>query len=98
MDYVSVIGSLALGLALLRLAIAFPAQIRKNRKLQSCEGLASSMIYLTFAGYVLWTLYGWAKTPIDWPIAVSSSVGTILSGIIIFQFIYYGRKRRREVK
>lgn len=98
MDYVSMIGSLALGLALLRLAIAFPAQIRKNKKLQNCEGLASTMVYSTFVSYVLWTLYGWVKIPIDWPIAISSSIGTILSGIIVYQFIYYGRKRKGDKK
>ena len=90
MKFVIIIGIITSSFSLIRLFIAFPAQIKQNQKLQNCEGLASSMVYMTFAGYVLWALYGWAK--LDWPLIISSGLGTILSGIIVFQFIYYSRK------
>jgi len=96
--WIAFIGFVATTWSLIRLSIAFPAQIRQNWKAKSAEGLAPSMIYTTFVGYVLWTLYGWSKAPIDWPIAISSSIGTVLSVIIVFQSVYYGRKRKENKK
>lgn len=86
-----IIGILATIASLAIVLLGLPAQIVKNYKRKSCEGIAPSLIYAACFTYTLWSLYGWTKP--DWFLAVAQTPGCVLAFIILFQIFYY-RKRR----
>ncbi len=85
------LGLIAASVSLTLVAIGLPAQIVKNYRRKSCEGLSPILFVLAFCTYLLWSLYGWTKP--DWFLASAQTPGLILAIIILGQLIYYGRKR-----
>lgn len=88
---VSTIGVLAMIASLTIIMLGLPAQIIKNYRRKSCEGLAPSLIYCAAVTYILWALYGWIKP--DRFLAIAQTPGSVLALVLLFQLIYY---RKRE--
>ena len=86
-----VLGTLAVIASLTILVIGLPQQIYRNYQQKSCKGLAPLLIYSAFVTYTLWGLYGWMKP--DYFLAISQTPGSIITLILIFQLLYYGRNR-----
>lgn len=92
--FAGVIGFLTLAVGILVKVIGFPAQIKKNSERKSTEGLSTTMILLTFAAYVLWTIHGVLKK--DNVLIFGQGVGIITSGIILFQIFKYNRSKDKK--
>lgn len=88
-----IFGTLAVIASLTIALVGFPAQIYRNYKRQSCDGVAPSLMYSAFVAYLLWTLYAWTKP--DYFLMVTDTTGVILTSILIIQNIYYKNKTRR---
>ncbi len=91
----SVIGILATIASLTIIVLGLPAQIIKNYQRKSCDGIAPSLIYSSCFTYALWSIYGWTKP--DWFLVIAQTPGLILILIILFQLIYYRKKRIRSI-
>lgn len=66
-----------------------PAQIVKNFKNKSSEGLSPSLIISSTISYGLWSAYGWTKEPMDWFIIASQTPGSVLFLVLLFQLYFY---------
>ncbi len=88
----SLIGILATIASLTIVVLGLPAQIVKNYRRKSCDGLAPSLVYSAFCTYTLWSLYGWTKP--DWFLVVAQTPGFAISSILLVQLFLY-RKRER---
>jgi len=86
-----ILGTLAMLASLLIIFLGFPAQIIKNYRRKSCDGLAPLLVYSACCGYTLWSAYGWVKP--DWFLAISQTPGCILAFILLFQLFYYKNKK-----
>lgn len=87
----SVIGILATIASLTISLLGFPAQIVKNYRRKSCDGLAPLLIYSACCSYTLWGIYSWTKP--DWFLAVAQTPGCVLAFIVLFQLFHYRKKR-----
>ncbi len=85
-----VIGTIATIASLAIVTVGLPAQIFKNYRRKSCDGLAPSLIYSACCTYTLWSIYGWTKP--DWFLVVAQTPGCVLAFILLFQLFLY-RKR-----
>lgn len=90
MSTLSVVGSLAMLASLVIIVLGIPAQIIKNYRRKSCDGLAPSLIYSASVTYFLWSMYAWMKP--DWFLAVAQTPGCVLSLVLIFQLLRYKKK------
>ena len=84
------IGILATLASLVITLIGFPAQILRNYRRKSCDGLAPSLIYSACVSYTLWGIYGWTKPDVF--IIISQTSGGVLSFIVLFQLFHYRKK------
>ena len=89
MSTVAILGVLATVSSLTIIVLGLPAQIIRNYRRQSCEGIDPKLIYSICVAYSIWSLYGWAK--LDWPLAISQTPGAILAFVLLFQLIIYRR-------
>jgi len=85
-----VIGAIAVIASLMIIVLGLPAQIIKNYRRQSCDGIAPSLIYSACCTYALWSLYGWTKP--DWFLVVAQTPGCVLALVLLFQLFYYRKK------
>lgn len=90
----SVIGTLAMLASLVIIVLGIPAQIIKNYRRKNCDGLAPSLIYSACCTYILWTIYAWMKP--DWFLVVAQTPGCALSLVLLFQLLYYRKKKTAE--
>lgn len=67
--------------------VGLPAQIIKNYKLKSTKGISLGLMAPAFISYTLWSLYGWTKPDIF--LKVAQTPGTLLVGIILYQYWIY---------
>ena len=86
----NLIGILAVTASLTIVLLGLPAQIVKNYRRKSCDGLAPSLIYSSVCTYALWSIYGWTKP--DWFLMVAQTPGCILTLILLFQLFHYRKK------
>ena len=86
----NIFGTLAAIASLVIALVGLPAQILKNYKKKSCEGLASSLIYSTCITYALWSLYG--VSILNWFLIISQTPGFVLSLIVVTQLMIYKQK------
>lgn len=86
----SIIGILATIASLTIVLLGLPAQIVKNYRRKSCDGLAPSLVYSACFSYTLWSLYGWTKP--DWFLAIAQTPGCVLALVLLFQLLIYGKK------
>ncbi|MFA6095511.1 MAG: PQ-loop repeat-containing protein [Candidatus Paceibacterota bacterium] len=89
-DLTHLFGFLASLMSLVIACIGFPAQIVKNYRRKSCEGLSLLLVWPAFAGYTLWTIYGLLKS--DWFLFVPQGLGIIFSGILVIQVFAYRKE------
>jgi uncharacterized protein with PQ loop repeat len=87
---ISMLGFLAAGASLAIILLGLPAQIIKNYRRKSSDGLEPSLIYSVLVAYTLWSLYGWFKP--DLFLAISQTPGCVLAFVLLFQMFKY-RKR-----
>jgi uncharacterized protein with PQ loop repeat len=85
-----IFGLVAAIASLTLVALGLPAQIVKNYRRKSCEGLSPILFSLAFCTYLLWSLYGWTKP--DWFLASAQTPGLVLATILLGQMICYRRK------
>jgi uncharacterized protein with PQ loop repeat len=85
-----IFGTLAVVASLAIMLGGFPAQIIKNYRRKSCEGLAPLLIYSSVCSTTLWSLYGWTKP--DLFIALAQTPGSIMAFILLFQLLWYRKK------
>ncbi|MDO8668824.1 MAG: SemiSWEET family transporter [Candidatus Buchananbacteria bacterium] len=90
----AILGLLATLSSLMIVFLGFPAQIIKNYRRKSCDGIAPTLIYSACCGYTLWSLYGWTKP--DWFLAIAQTPGCILSFILLFQIFYYRKRQEKQ--
>lgn len=87
------VGIIATIASLTIIALGFPAQIIKNYRRKSCDGIAPPLIYSACCSYTLWSIYGWTKP--DWFLVVSQTPGCLLIYTLLFQLVYYRRRAPR---
>ena len=86
-----VIGTLAAIVSLTIIVFGLPAQIVKNWKRKSCEGLAPLLVCSVLVAYGMWALYGWTKP--DYFLAYSQTPGCALTAVLVFQLWLYQKKK-----
>ncbi len=84
-----VLGLMAMATSILYLCFGLPLQIIENYKRKSTQGLSFLLILLCSLTLVMWSLYAWAKEPIDWYIIGANVPGFVFSIILLFQFKLY---------
>ena len=94
MATVEAVGLIATGVTLIYLGLGLPAQIIKNYKGKSVEGLSKFLYIALFLTAVSWITYAILKP--DYYILVSNIPGVIAGGIILIQFCLpsYSKKGR----
>ena len=80
-------GTLATVASLVIIVVGLPAQIIKNYRRKSCDGMEPLLVYSAFVAYALWSFYGWTKP--DWFIFVSQTPGLLMAFVLVFQLFYY---------
>jgi len=70
--------------------LAYPSQVYEMWKKKSSKGVSLLMFVVGFFAFFIWIFYGWEIK--NYIVVASNILGTILSGIIIAQTIYYRRK------
>ena len=90
----SIIGIMATVASLTIIVLGLPAQIVKNYRRKTCDGIAPSLIYSACCTYTLWSLYGWFKP--DWFLIVAQTPGCLLAFILLFQLFYYKNKPEQD--
>lgn len=89
-SFTAIIGTLTVIVSLLAKVLGQPAQIRKNFKRKSTEGLSTMMIVIAWSSYLLWTIHGILKQ--DWVLIFGQSLGVLTMGIVLTQIIIYRNK------
>lgn len=89
--FAAIIGILTVVIGILVKIIGFPDQFMKNYKRKSTEGLSSVFILLAFVSYILWTIHGYLQN--DLVLVVGQGVGILTTGMIVFQLVYYRKKK-----
>ena len=83
----SIIGIVATLASLIVIFFGLPAQILKNYRRKSTEGLSNNLIYSACSCYATWCLYGWTKP--DYFLIIAQTPGIILSLILLYQLFLY---------
>jgi uncharacterized protein with PQ loop repeat len=93
---VDVFGFCATIVSLVIILIGLPAQIYKNYKRRSVEGLSKTLFTGTVFSYLFWCLYAWTKG--DAYLAWSQTPGLVLVCVLFSQFFLYGKRAERRNK
>ena len=89
MNFADFMGLTALIVTIVYTGFGLPVQIYKNFKSKTTYGLSLSMMILLFLTFLSWVVYAWVKTPQDFYIIISNSIGLFSVSIIIYQFWIY---------
>ncbi len=95
MDAAEIVGRLAFIVTVSFASVGIMAQIIKNYKAKSTEGLSFITMSMQFSCFVLWSLYGYLKK--DFNLIGANVPGCFFVGVILWQFLAY-RKRTNEIK
>lgn len=88
----AVFGAAAMIVSLTIVLVGLPAQILRNARRKSADGISPLLILCTVLTYSLWSLYAWTKP--DWYLAAAQTPGAVISAILVGQYAWYTRKRR----
>ena len=66
--------------------LGLPMQVLANARRRSTQGLSLPTFALSCLGFLLFTLYAFARDPIDWYLVAANVPGTLLSATILLQF------------
>lgn len=92
---VAVVGVIVAALSAASKVIGPPDQIYKNWKRGSTEGISLQLYVMSFVTYFFWALYGALRG--DWVVFLAhGAFGCVVTGIILFQFFLYRRKKDDE--
>ena len=91
MEFIDVLGFMALSITILYASFGIFTQVIKNFKTQSTSGLSLIMIVLSCFTFFIWFVYGIFKPDIY--IAIPNLIGSIITAIILFQFWIYRDKQ-----
>ncbi len=86
---VDILGWLAMLSSILYLCFGLPLQIVKNYQNKSTQGLSLMLVIFCSITLVMWSIYAWVKTPVDWYILGANLPGFFFSVILLFQFWLY---------
>ena len=92
---VDILGWLAMLSSILYLCFGLPLQIIKNYKNKSTQGLSLFLIVFCAITLVMWSLYAWVRTPVDWYILGANLPGFFFSLTLLFQFWLYREGRQK---
>jgi len=84
-----ILGWMAMLSSILYLCFGLPMQIIKNHRQKSTQGLSLFLIVFCAITLVMWSLYAWNRTPVDWYILGANLPVFFFSLILIFQFWLY---------
>ena len=87
------VGWIAIASSILLTCVGLPAQIWKNFTRASTAGLSVGMMFISHLAFVIWTIYGFVKTPEDWFIVAGNLPGAICTGIVLFQMYHYRKNQ-----
>ena len=90
MDFIDILGWIALSSMVVYASFGIFAQVIKNFKTKSTQGLSLVMIVLSFVTFFVWFLYGVMKP--DFYIAVPNLIGSIITAMILLQFWIYRKE------
>lgn len=95
MDWHTFFGYSALVTSVVVSCIGMPAQIIKNFRRKSTEGLSLLFNLFLFLNIGSWLCYGASMEPVNKIMIVANSFGVTLLGILLIQFaLYRGRHPR----
>ena len=89
MALVDIMGFTALIVTIVYTGLGLPVQIYKNFKSKSTHGLSLSMMVLLLITFLTWVVYAAVKTPPDFYIIISNSIGFFSVAVILWQFYIY---------
>jgi len=75
-------------------AFGLPAQVLKNYRRKSCEGIAPSLIYSACISYTLWAAYGWFKH--DLFLIIAQTPGCLFVYILLWQLKHYSSQDKLQ--
>ena len=76
--------------------LAYPSQVYRLWKEKTAAGVSLTMFVVGFAAFAIWIFYGFEIK--NYIVVASNILGTILSGIIIGQVVYYRRIDAKKAK
>ncbi len=91
-EVIEILGWIASIITVVYTAFGLPAQILKNFKAGSAEGLSLFLFTFLFLTFTSWVVYGIAKP--DWFIVVPNGLGAICAIVLVCQIIYYGLNKK----
>ena len=90
MDATEIVGKTAFIVTVIFASAGIMAQIIKNYKAKSTEGLSLITMGMQFLCFVLWSAYGWLKD--DFNLIGANVPGCLFVGVILWQFAAYRKK------
>ncbi len=83
----NIIGIITVSLSLVVTGIGLTAQVRKNSKRKSMEGLSFFYFLILAISYTFWVVYGIVLK--DLVLIIPMSIGSIMSWVVVVQFYFY---------
>ena len=76
-------------LSLVVTGLGLTAQVRKNYKRKSCEGLSSFYFFVLAISYSFWSIYGVLQH--DLVLIIPMTLGMLMSWVVVSQLFLYKR-------
>ena len=83
-------GAIAMSLSLILVFVGLTAQIYKNYRRKSCEGLSLTLMITVLGANIAWTLYGLSKA--DWFLVGAQLPGGVFALVIVIQYVLYKKR------
>lgn len=87
---ISAIKIITVVLSLVVTGLGLTAQVRKNHKRKSMEGLSSFYFSILAVSYSFWSIYGFSQK--DLVLIIPMTLGAIMSWVVVVQFFVYKSK------
>ena len=88
----SIVGAATIFFGILVKVIGIPDQIRQNFARKSTKGVSLANQSVGFVAYFFWTFYGLLRH--DPVLIYGQALGVITTGIVLYQFALYGRRKQ----
>ena len=87
----NIIGIITVALSLIVTGLGLTAQVRKNKKRKSMEGLSFFYFFVLAISYSFWVIYGIVSE--DWILIIPMTIGALMSWVLVIQFFMYRDKK-----
>ncbi len=77
-------------LSLIVTGLGLTAQVKKNYKRKSMEGLSFFYFSILAVSYTFWSIYGFSQK--DLVLIILMTLGAIMSWVVVIQFLIYKNK------